>query len=153
MAGIDRIGRTTDGRLFWLPWRRRAAPVVIARPSINGPASVVVGATLIASDGAVAGTPEPTVVREWLRDGAVIPGAMGTAYATVGADFGKTITRRITASNRVGTITATSNGISVVSSEMHEMENIIDNQNFASWSGAPVTSNQINSDNTAEYDL
>src|SRR5690606_40310534 len=47
-----------------------------------------------------------TLSRQWLRDGATIPGATGASYVPVAADVGRRLSLRVTAS-RSGYATAT----------------------------------------------
>ncbi|RNL62103.1 hypothetical protein EFK50_09840 [Nocardioides marmoriginsengisoli] len=63
-------------------------------PSISGTRRV--GSVLTAGDGTWRPT-TATTTRQWLRNGAIIPGAVQKSYALVAADLGKTITVRVTA--------------------------------------------------------
>ena len=84
-----------------------SAPPVIS----GGPA---VGATLTASAGTWTGTPTPTVSRQWRRNGTDIPGATGGTLSTAGYADGDVIVLRETATNAVGTASASSNAIALM---------------------------------------
>lgn len=47
-------------------------------------------------------TPMPTFTRQWLRDGAAIPGATATTYTIQTADVGHVITAQVIATNPAG---------------------------------------------------
>lgn len=89
-----------------------AAPVNTVAPAITGTATV--GQTLTATNGTWTGNPTPTYTREWLADGVVIPSATGTTYVLVAGDVGKVITVRVTATNSVSAVSATSAGTAAV---------------------------------------
>lgn len=89
-----------------------AAPVNTALPVITGTPRV--GQVLSGSTGTWTGTPTPTYARQWLRNGAVIEGATGATYTLVAADAGANITLRVTASNSVGSVPATSAAVGPV---------------------------------------
>ena len=88
------------------------APVNTALPTISGTPQV--GSVLTASNGTWTGTPAPTFAREWLRDGAVIPGATGLTYTPVVADEGTALSVRVTATNSAGSVPATSAATALV---------------------------------------
>lgn len=83
-----------------------SAPENTVLPSITGTARV--GETLTGDDGEWAGTPAPTLTRQWFADGVEIDGATGGTYVPVAGDIGKEITLTVTATNPAGTVSATS---------------------------------------------
>lgn len=86
-----------------------AAPTVSVAGSISG--NVNEGFVLTLVPTIWNGYPDPTVTRQWKRDGANISGATGTTYTTVSADAGKTITCTESATNASGSGSSTSNGL------------------------------------------
>ena len=86
-----------------------ATPANTAPPVISGGPSV--GATLTATAGTWTGDPAPTITRQWLRNGADIPGATGSTLSTAGYADGDVITLTETATNVVGAGSAGSNAI------------------------------------------
>jgi len=91
-------------------------------PSISGTAQV--GSVLTAAAGAWTGNPIPVVARQWLRNGFAIAGATGTVYTTQQDDLGASITFRETATNSVGSKSATSNAIGPIQAEPLRFENV-----------------------------
>lgn len=87
------------------------APTVTTAPTIAG--NVAVGSTLTVTPGDYAN--DIVITRRWLRAGKIIDGERGTTYVTVPQDISKVVTCRETASNIGGSVTATSNGITVTS--------------------------------------
>ncbi len=80
------------------------APVLTGTPAV--------GQALTCSQGAW--LHEPTyVASQWLRNGTVISGQSGSAYALVAADQGQSITCAVWAGNDAGVVSATSNAIKV----------------------------------------
>ena len=79
-------------------------PVVAGTPSV--------GSTLTAADGAWSGSPPPTITRQWQRCAPtcvnLVPAVTGTTYKLVSADAGKTVRVVVTATNIVGTASASS---------------------------------------------
>jgi hypothetical protein len=90
------------------------APTITTPPSISG--ATVQGSTLTCTPGVWAGSPAPTITREWLRAGVAISGATGLTYVTQAGDVGQAITCRETATNSGGSANSTSNAITVTSS-------------------------------------
>jgi hypothetical protein len=88
-------------------------PVNTRLPAISGTAAV--GAVLTCVAGEWTGNPVPSVTRQWYRASTAIQGATGLAYSLVLADAGALITCRETATNTVGSRTASSNSLGPVS--------------------------------------
>jgi hypothetical protein len=86
-------------------------PLASAAPVISG--ANAVGSVLTCTPGTWTGTPAPTVTRQWRADGVNISGATGLTYTTVAGNLGKLITCTETATNTVGTGSASSNSIPV----------------------------------------
>ena len=63
-----------------------------------------VGSNLFCGQGGWSGG--PTISRQWLRDGAPIPGATGSSYTLSPADVGAVVQCRLTATNAGGTVVA-----------------------------------------------
>ena len=82
-----------------------APPVNLTPPAITG--ITTVGQTLVSSVGAWANAPT-AYLRQWLRDGADIAGASAPTYILVAADLTAMIAVRVTASNILGSASATS---------------------------------------------
>lgn len=95
--------RVTGGR-----GRQGAVPTNATLPAPSG--TPTVGQTLTAPAGTWTGYPVPWLVsRQWVRGAATdIPGATGVTYTLVGADATNTIRCRVTMSNGIGDVTATS---------------------------------------------
>jgi hypothetical protein len=93
------------------------APVNTVKPTISGAAQQ--GSTLTASDGTWSGSPTG-FARQWQScdsSGAActnIAGATGTTYTVVAADVGHTLRVVVTATNSVGSTSASSNPTAVV---------------------------------------
>jgi hypothetical protein len=81
------------------------APACTAAPTITG--TPAVGQTLTAGAATWANTPT-TILRQWIRDNELIPGATGTTYVPTSADSGHSISVRERAVNAVGYTTARS---------------------------------------------
>ena len=88
-----------------------ALPVNTAAPVVSG--SAVMGATLTTTNGTWSGYPTPTYTYAWLRAGTPIAGATAATYVTVLADVGTAVTCRVTATNDVGAVNATSNATTI----------------------------------------
>lgn len=86
-----------------------SAPANTVAPSITG--TTVQGSTLTAADGTWTGTPAPTLTRQWKRNGVNISGATATTYVLTASDVGATITVTVTATNTIGSVSATSAGV------------------------------------------
>jgi predicted outer membrane repeat protein len=67
-----------------------------AAPTIGGVAAV--GSTLTESSGGSWSPGNVSLARQWLRNGVPIPGATGTSYVLSDADFGASVSLRVTAS-------------------------------------------------------
>jgi len=87
-----------------------AAPVFTTNPTISGVANHA--STLTATTGTVSN--EPTSTWQWKADGVAISGATSTTYVLTLDDVGKSITVTQTATNPVGTVSATSSAVGPV---------------------------------------
>jgi hypothetical protein len=83
-----------------------AAPAISGVPTISGTEEV--GQTLTATPASVTGTPTPTRLGQWLRNGTAIAGATGLTRLLTEADEGAVISWRQTETNPLGTDIATS---------------------------------------------
>lgn len=104
---IDLLGLTGDAAVTELE-----APVNTEEPEITG--TTEVGQTLTTTNGTWTGTPMPTYAHQWRRGDTDIDDETGTTYLLVEDDEGENITCVVTATNSVGTETATSNSIGPV---------------------------------------
>lgn len=104
---IDLLGLTGDAVVTELE-----SPVNTEAPAVTGTAEV--GQTLTTTNGTWTGTPAPTYARQWRRGDTDIEDETGTTYLLVEDDEGQSITCVVTATNSVGTETATSNSIGPV---------------------------------------
>ncbi|HEX8648665.1 MAG TPA: hypothetical protein VF715_17350, partial [Thermoleophilaceae bacterium] len=113
-SGLDLF---LPGLLTLVTDTQATAPANTALPSISG--TVHTGQTLTANDGTWSGTAPITYTRQWQRcnsSGAScvnIAGATGTTYTVLGSDTGSTFRVVVTATNVVGTASATSNASAV----------------------------------------
>jgi hypothetical protein len=91
-----------------------APPVNTVAPLLSG--TSVVGSSLSCTTGTWTGDPVPTYTYQWYRGATLITGATSSSYTLVQADAGNTsnITCQVTASNGIGTATATSNTIAQI---------------------------------------
>ncbi len=90
-----------------------AAPANVLAPVASAPAGATLGAMLACAVGTWTGT-APAFAYQWRRNGVVIAGATGDLYVVTGADLGATITCTVTASNALGSASATSNALVVL---------------------------------------
>jgi hypothetical protein len=88
-----------------------SAPAVTTPPVISGTGTV--GQVLTCTPGVYSGNPVPTVTRQWRRGASNISGATGLTYTLQAGDAGTSITCRETATSPSGSVTSTSNAISV----------------------------------------
>jgi surface protein len=86
-----------------------SAPVNTIAPVISG--TTTLGSTLSSTIGAWNGNPSPTYGYQWRRNAVNIPSATGSTYVLVLADSGAAITCVVTATNALGSSSATSNTI------------------------------------------
>lgn len=108
------VFRLQDTRQIWCRKLNRLVssmaagtkPVNTAVPTITG--TVAVGQTLTSTTGTWTGAATITYARQWLRDGAAISGATGTTYVVQAADQTHKLSVQITATNSLGSGTATS---------------------------------------------
>ena len=86
-----------------------SAPVNTVAPVISG--TTTLGSTLSSTTGVWNGNPTPTYGYQWRRNAVNIPSATGSTYVLVSADSGAAITCVVTATNALGSSSATSNTI------------------------------------------
>lgn len=86
-----------------------AAPVISGTPAV--------GEALVCAKGAWTGQPVPTFTVQWLRDGALIPGATAGIYVVETADAGASLACEVTASNSAGHRSAISNTLQIPSAQ------------------------------------
>ncbi len=85
------------------------APRPTSSPVISG--TPAVGQTLTCTPGGFSGSPAPSLVLAWLRDGVAV--ATGGAYKVAAADAGHTLACVVTATNAGGSASATSAPVAV----------------------------------------
>jgi hypothetical protein len=81
-------GKTYTLNTGWI-WSRTPVPGISGTPQV--------GRTLTAVPGTWSPTPE-VLAFQWFRSGTAIPGATGNTYTLLAADYGKTITLKVTGS-------------------------------------------------------
>ena len=86
-----------------------SAPTNVGAPVISG--TTTLGSTLSSTTGAWNGNPTPTYGYQWRRNAVNIPSATGSTYVLVSADSAAAITCVVTATNALGSSSATSNTI------------------------------------------
>ena len=86
-----------------------SAPANVGAPVISG--TTTLGSTLSSTTGAWNGNPSPTYGYQWRRNAVNIPSATGSTYVLVSADSAAAITCVVTATNALGSSSATSNTI------------------------------------------
>jgi hypothetical protein len=87
------------------------APNNTSPPVASGTAAV--GQKLSCSTGSWTGQPKPTYAYTWLRAGSAIGGATGSSYVVQAADQSNGLSCKVTASNKHGGSSATSNTLNV----------------------------------------
>ena len=85
------------------------APVNVSAPVVTGNGTP--GQTLTSGTGAWSAQPAATYTYQWKVDGVNISGQTANTYVVQAGDVDKTITCAVTATNTIGSATATSNGI------------------------------------------
>ena len=88
------------------------SPVNTVAPAITGTAQE--GQIVTCSTGTWTGTPTITFAYQWKRNGSNIGSATNSTYALVTADVSQSITCQVTATNGVGSASATSNTITPI---------------------------------------
>jgi hypothetical protein len=86
-------------------------PIALSAPSLSG--SGLVGGALALATGLWGGSPAPALSVDWLRDGAVIPGASGARYTPGPGDDRTAISARVTGSNLAGTVVAMAGPVAI----------------------------------------
>jgi hypothetical protein len=89
----------------------REEPANTAAPTLSGTPSV--GQTLSCTDGSWTGSEALTYIQAWLRDGTAIAGATGSTYVVQPVDAGHDLACMITATNKLASVSATSNALAV----------------------------------------
>lgn len=115
-----------------------AAPVNMVAPSISG--TTVVGETLTAHRGTWTGS--PTYAYQWLADDVEIDGATASTYELVIGDLDAIITVEVTATNVIGSESATSDGVGPVTAAPEPPVNTV----APSISGSTVVGQTLTAD-------
>jgi hypothetical protein len=89
----------------------RMEPANTLAPTVSGTPGV--GQTLSCADGSWTGIEAITYADTWLRDGATIAGATGVTYVVQAGDQGHSLACVVTATNKVASVSATSNTLAV----------------------------------------
>lgn len=114
VPALAQVFRLSDTRQLWarklnliaVALEGGQSPVNTVLPTISG--TVAVGQTLTAANGTWTGAATITYTRQWLRDGVAISGATATTYVVQAADQTHKLSVRVTATNSVGSASATS---------------------------------------------
>lgn len=88
-------------------------PVNASPPTLNYSGSVEVGTSITCFAGNWYGWPGPTFAYQWQRNGSNISGATSSSYTTTASDTGTSIQCVVTATNALGSSSATSGSVSV----------------------------------------
>jgi Carboxypeptidase regulatory-like domain len=107
-VGVTQGGNTTSGVNFSLVPKKpnnTSSPVASGTPSV--------GQTLSCSNGSWIGAPTLSYSYKWLRDGGAISGPTGNTYVVQSADEGHGVACEVTATNKPGHASATSNTLKV----------------------------------------
>jgi hypothetical protein len=110
VTGTNSIGSTTQTSNAIGPIT--VAPANTALPVISG--SATVGGTLSCTSGTWTAQPGATFAYQWIRAGTDIPGATSNTYVPVELDAGTILTCRVTATNTLGSASATSTGSTLI---------------------------------------
>jgi hypothetical protein len=89
----------------------RKEPANTLAPVVSGTPSV--GQALSCADGSWTGIETLTYADTWLRDGATIAGATAATYVVQAGDQGHTLACVVTATNKIASVSATSNTLAV----------------------------------------
>ena len=92
----------------------QAPPLNSAVPTISG--TVSIGQSLSSSTGTWLGVPTPSYAYQWQRGSTNISGATSSSYTIVGSDIGNTLKCVVTATNSLGTDSASSSNTITVPS-------------------------------------
>lgn len=111
------------------------APAMVAPPQLAGEGRI--GEPLAVDEGVWSGSPSPVLARQWLRDGAAIPGATGATYLPDAADDGGALGCRVTATNAAGSASAETGTVVAVHAPPVAMGALADRSYFQG-SGAQV---------------
>jgi hypothetical protein len=91
-----------------IPPANTKPPVVLGSPAVNE--------MLLCANGLWTGSPVPSLIERWLRDGAPIPGASGSTYKVQSADEGHGLACEVTASSAAGEKRALSAAVAIPAS-------------------------------------
>jgi hypothetical protein len=116
-----------------------AQPVNTAVPAITTDGSPAVGETVSCDTGTWTGSPT-SYAYQWKRDGVAISGATGSTYTIVSADAGTALTCTVTATNGVGSASATSGAVAVPAAPVNTVAPAV------TTDGTPATGETITSD-------
>ncbi|KWV43853.1 hypothetical protein AS026_19475 [Rhizobium altiplani] len=89
-----------------------AKPVNTVTPAITG--SALVGSTLMVSDGTWQNSPS-SYSYQWFRNGTALSGATANIFALMAEDYGTTFSATVTATNVIGSTTASTNNVGPIS--------------------------------------
>lgn len=104
----DSVSATSAGvTVVLLP----VVPSVVAMPVISGTPNP--GSVLSCTNGTWAGTPAPTLTRQWTRNSVPISGATNSTYTLQAQDDGAIVSCTITATNSSGSANAAAEGVLV----------------------------------------
>ncbi len=88
-----------------------AAPAEVTAPTVGGTPRA--GETLTCVNGKWSGTPAPSFAFAWLRDGKPFAGGEASTYEATSADVGQELACKVTATNSVGSASATAAAVTV----------------------------------------
>jgi Carboxypeptidase regulatory-like domain len=94
----------------------REEPANTVAPTASGTPNV--GQTLSCANGTWTGIESLTYADTWLRDGTAIAGATGATYVVQAADQGHGLACTVTATNKIASVSATSNTLAVPAAAM-----------------------------------
>lgn len=89
----------------------RTVPVLVTAPVLSGTAALA--QTLSCSSGSWTGSPTLAYAYIWRRDGSAIAGSEGSSYVVQAADQGHALACEVTATNKYGRASSTSNSLVV----------------------------------------
>jgi hypothetical protein len=121
IPSLASVFRLSDTRQMWarklnliaVAMEAGTIPVNTVLPTISGTATV--GQVLTATAGTWTGVATITYAYQWLRDGVVISRATSSTYTLVSADQTHKLSVKVTATNSLGSATATSAQTATVS--------------------------------------
>jgi hypothetical protein len=105
VTGTNTVGSASASSGTALISAGGSAPVNTVAPTRSGGLNTIGDTITATSDGTWTGTPTPTLVRNWQRNGVDIAGETGTTYVLAVADGGQNVRFRVTGSNASGSAT------------------------------------------------